>query len=97
MPHVARLNRFIGLPLLLLGLCLVFTTSAIADEPKAEQARKLLAADGALDCKLGALVEINRVWAKAYAEQRTEGERFGDFVIRKGIVQEIKHGNEFKH
>jgi len=34
---------------------------------------------------------------KAYAEQRTEDERFGDFVIRQGIVQEIKHGNEFKH
>lgn len=34
---------------------------------------------------------------KAYAEERTEGERFGDFVIRKGFVQEIKHGHEFKH
>ena len=34
---------------------------------------------------------------KAYAQERTEGERFGDFVIRKDIVQEIKHGNEFKH
>ncbi len=34
---------------------------------------------------------------KAYAEQRNEGEHFGDFVIRQEIVTEIKHGTEFKH
>ncbi len=34
---------------------------------------------------------------KAYVEERNEGERFGDFVIRKGIVKEIKKGHEFKH
>lgn len=34
---------------------------------------------------------------KAYASERSEGEHFGDFVIRKGIVKEIKQGNEFKH
>lgn len=32
-----------------------------------------------------------------YAANRTEGEGFGDFVVRKGYVKEIKHGYEFKH
>ncbi|WP_372775495.1 NADPH-dependent assimilatory sulfite reductase hemoprotein subunit [Mangrovibacterium sp.] len=33
----------------------------------------------------------------AYAGERTQGEGFGDFVIRKGYVKEIVHGKEFKH
>lgn len=32
-----------------------------------------------------------------YATNRIEGEGFGDFVVRKGYVSEIKHGNQFKH
>lgn len=34
---------------------------------------------------------------KDYAENRTQGEKFGDFVIGKGYVAEIKEGKEFKH
>ena len=30
-----------------------------------------------------------------YAKERTEGERFGDFVIRAGIVAETRAGREF--
>jgi len=37
---------------------------------------------------LGPLIE-------RYAKERTEGERFGDFVIRAGIVAETKAGREF--
>ncbi|WP_163707086.1 NADPH-dependent assimilatory sulfite reductase hemoprotein subunit [Mangrovibacterium lignilyticum] len=32
-----------------------------------------------------------------YAKDRTDGEGFGDFVVRKGYVKEIVHGKEFKH
>jgi sulfite reductase (NADPH) hemoprotein beta-component len=32
-----------------------------------------------------------------FAETRKEGERFGDFVIRKNLVREIKQGKEFRH
>ncbi len=32
-----------------------------------------------------------------FAENRNPKERFGDFVIRKGYVKEIKEGKEFKH
>lgn len=32
-----------------------------------------------------------------YANERNKGERFGDFIIRKGVVKEIKEGREFKH
>jgi len=32
-----------------------------------------------------------------FAENRAEKEHFGDFVIRKGYVQEIRHGKEFSH
>lgn len=39
-------------------------------EGQAESAAKLIKADGALDKKLGALVDINRVWADAYTKQR---------------------------
>jgi sulfite reductase (NADPH) hemoprotein beta-component len=29
-----------------------------------------------------------------YATERMEGERFGDFVIRTGIIHEVTHGSE---
>jgi sulfite reductase (NADPH) hemoprotein beta-component len=32
-----------------------------------------------------------------FAATRTKGERFGDFVIRKKVVKEIKEGKEFRH
>jgi sulfite reductase (NADPH) hemoprotein beta-component len=32
-----------------------------------------------------------------FAENRFEGEHFGDFVIRKEYVKEIKEGKDFKH
>lgn len=31
----------------------------------------------------------------AYAEERTDDEPFGDFLIRKGYVTEVRHGTEF--
>jgi sulfite reductase (NADPH) hemoprotein beta-component len=34
---------------------------------------------------------------KSYAEERSDGERFGDFVIRKGVVKEIKDCKAFVH
>ncbi len=34
---------------------------------------------------------------KDYAESRNQGEKFGDFVIRKNYVKEIKEGKEFQH
>ena len=30
-----------------------------------------------------------------YASERTDGERFGDFVIRTGYVAETREGREF--
>ena len=32
-----------------------------------------------------------------YAETRETGEKLGDFILRKKIVEEIKHGKEFRH
>lgn len=32
---------------------------------------------------------------KAYALERLDGERFGDFVIRKGIISATTSGKEF--
>lgn len=32
---------------------------------------------------------------KAYALERTDGERFGDFVIRKGIITPTLSGKQF--
>ncbi|GET25023.1 sulfite reductase [NADPH] hemoprotein beta-component [Prolixibacter sp. NT017] len=43
------------------------------------------------------ILETLRPLLKQYAEEREEGERFGDFVIRAGIVKEIKEGAEFRH
>ncbi len=34
---------------------------------------------------------------KDFSESGNKGERFGDFVIRKNYVKEIKEGKEFKH
>jgi sulfite reductase (NADPH) hemoprotein beta-component len=34
---------------------------------------------------------------KDYAETREQGEKLGDFVLRKNIVEEVKHGKEFRH
>lgn len=45
----------------------------------------------------GQILEELRPLLKAYAENRNEGERFGDFVVRTGVVKEIKEGIEFKH
>ncbi|MDA0812361.1 MAG: NADPH-dependent assimilatory sulfite reductase hemoprotein subunit [Verrucomicrobia bacterium] len=41
------------------------------------------------------IVETLRPILLAYAQERTEGERFGDFVIRKGIVAETREGRDF--
>lgn len=30
-----------------------------------------------------------------YAKERTEGEHFGDFVVRAGIVEEVRDGQTF--
>ncbi|MCG6186863.1 assimilatory sulfite reductase (NADPH) hemoprotein subunit [Maribellus maritimus] len=34
---------------------------------------------------------------KDYAESRNKGEHFGDFILRKNYVKEIKEGKEFRH
>ncbi len=43
------------------------------------------------------ILEELRPLIKAYAENRQEGEKFGDFIIRTGVVKEIKEGKEFQH
>ena len=40
------------------------------------------------------LAEIDRLFAR-YAAERVEGERFGDFVIRAGIVRAVESGIDF--
>jgi len=42
------------------------------------------------------LAELKPIIAD-YAQNRNEGEGFGDFVVRKAYVKEIIHGKEFKH
>lgn len=42
------------------------------------------------------LSELDPILAD-FAESRNKDERFGDFVIRKGYVKEIKEGKEFRH
>ena len=42
------------------------------------------------------LDELDPVF-KDYAENRKPGEKLGDFVLRKKIVEEVKHGKEFQH
>ena len=42
------------------------------------------------------LQELDMVF-KDFAESRNKGEHFGDFVIRKNYVKEIKEGKEFQH
>ncbi|KAF1955795.1 thiamine diphosphate-binding protein [Byssothecium circinans] len=41
------------------------------------------------------ILEIMKGLLKHYAKDRTEGERFGDFVIRTGYIQETTHGTNF--
>ncbi len=40
------------------------------------------------------IAETLRPVLKQYAEERNEGEKFGDFVIRAGIIHEVTHGSE---
>ncbi|MEJ6719994.1 MAG: sulfite reductase (NADPH) hemoprotein beta-component [Akkermansiaceae bacterium] len=40
------------------------------------------------------IVGLLRPVLKQYATERNEGERFGDFVIRAGIIHEVTHGSE---
>lgn len=41
------------------------------------------------------ILEILRPMIKQYATERNEGEHFGDFVIRKGYINETTHGTNF--
>ncbi|BGP49384.1 Sulfite reductase [NADPH] subunit beta [Rhodotorula kratochvilovae] len=41
------------------------------------------------------IITILRPMIKAYAQERLDGEHFGDFVIRKGIISATKSGKEF--
>lgn len=41
------------------------------------------------------ILALLRPMIKAYALERNDGERFGDFVIRKGIISATKSGKEF--
>lgn len=41
------------------------------------------------------IVGILRPILLSYAQERNEGERFGDFVIRKGLVAETREGKDF--
>ena len=41
------------------------------------------------------IADVLRPIFLAYAQQRNDGERFGDFVIRKGIVAETREGKDF--
>jgi len=41
------------------------------------------------------ILEIMRPLIKRYAKERNDGEHFGDFVIRKGYVNETTHGTNF--
>ncbi|KAH7116006.1 hypothetical protein B0J11DRAFT_538951 [Dendryphion nanum] len=41
------------------------------------------------------ILEILKPMIKQYAAERNDGERFGDFVIRKGYIVETTHGTNF--
>lgn len=41
------------------------------------------------------ILSILRPMLKSYALERNDGERFGDFVIRKGIISATTSGKEF--
>ncbi|GAA5839451.1 hypothetical protein JCM9279_005947 [Rhodotorula babjevae] len=41
------------------------------------------------------ILTILRPMIKSYAQERLDGEHFGDFVIRKGIISATKSGKEF--
>jgi sulfite reductase (NADPH) hemoprotein beta-component len=45
--------------------------------------------------KSGEITDLLRPIFLAYAQEREEGERFGDFCIRTGLVAETKEGKEF--
>jgi regulator of protease activity HflC (stomatin/prohibitin superfamily) len=60
-------------------------------EGDAEAASKLIQADGALDKKLNALVEINKVWADAYTSQRPTP----DVVLGTGQSSNVNPASNF--
>jgi sulfite reductase (NADPH) hemoprotein beta-component len=41
------------------------------------------------------ILEILRPLIRRYAKERTNGERFGDFCIRIGVIHETKEGRDF--
>jgi sulfite reductase (NADPH) hemoprotein beta-component len=41
------------------------------------------------------ILEIMKPMLKRYAQERNEGERFGDWTIRAGIIKETKEGRDF--
>lgn len=41
------------------------------------------------------IVAIMKTLLKRYAIERTEGERFGDFVVRVGLIKETREGRDF--
>lgn len=41
------------------------------------------------------ILDILKPMIKHYAKERNDGERFGDFVIRKGYINETTHGTNF--
>jgi sulfite reductase (NADPH) hemoprotein beta-component len=48
-----------------------------------------------LSVKQEEIVDLMRPILERYASQRSDGERFGDFVIRTGYVAETREGREF--
>lgn len=47
--------------------------------------------------KADELVALLQPIIEAYAKERLPGERFGDFVIRRGYIQETRMGPDFHH
>jgi sulfite reductase (NADPH) hemoprotein beta-component len=47
------------------------------------------------DVPAGALKDLLAPILKAYAKERKEGEKFGDFVIRRGYVEATRQGEDF--
>lgn len=41
------------------------------------------------------ILDIMKPMIKQYAKERNDGEHFGDFVIRKGYINETTHGTNF--
>ena len=42
-----------------------------------------------------AIIDALRPLLLAYAKERLDGERFGDFVIRQGVVKATRKGPDF--